>query len=245
MEYISREQWGARPPTWNPGPVTSSAGVFIHYNGGNPLAGDVAGGVYDAVCAHLRSTQQFHMGPSRGWPDIAYSWCVDGSGRVYELRGWGVAGAHTMGWNERSHAIYLPLGGLQAPTDAQVAGCRMVIAEHDRRYGKGFIRGHRQAPNSTSCPGEPTMAVLNAGKFSPYTNPTPQPPRPPGVDPNVKPTIMRRSTDGTISVFYPDSPFRIDLKKMEDVQKFKFFGAVDKGNADPWFWTVTSAVKCG
>ncbi len=245
MEFkiLGRDAWGARQPAWNPGTVNPSLGVFLHYNG-PPVAGDVLAGDYESVAIFLRQIQGYHMA-TQGWPDIAYSFCVDSMGRCWELRGWGVAGAHTMGWNWKSHAVLLPLGGDQAPTDQQLATCRAVIAEHDRRYGKGFVKGHRQAPNSTSCPGEPIMAAINAGKLNPYSQPTPEPPRPPGVDPKVKPVIMRRSTDGTISVFYPNTPFRVDLTSMDDVQKFKFFGAEDKGNADPWFWKISSAVKVG
>jgi hypothetical protein len=192
----------------------------------------------------LRSTQRYHQ-QSNGWPDIAYSWAVDSAGRIYELRGWGVAGAHTLDWNWTSHAIFLPLGGDQAPTPEQVRGCQTVIAEHNRRYGAGFVKGHQQAPNQTSCPGEPTMALIRAGAFNPGPD-APQPPAPPaGVDPTVKPVIMRRRTDGTISVFYPGTPFRVDLKSIDDVNRFRFFGAEDKGDADPWFWTISSAVKTG
>ena len=244
MQYISRAQWGAKPPTWNPGIVSPSLGMFIHYNGGDPLPASVTSGDFESVCAHLRGIQDFHQGASRGWPDIAYSWCVDSMGRIYELRGWGTAGAHTMHWNWKSHAIYLPLGGDQAPTEEQIAACRTVIAEHNRRYGRGFIKGHQQAPNQTSCPGPQVMARINAGDFDPDTHPTETVPTPPGVDPKVKPVIMRRKTDGTISVFYPNSPFRIDLRPT-DVEKFQFFGAEFKGDTDPWFWEVTQAVKVG
>ena len=58
-----------------------------------------------------------------------------------------------MDWNWKSHAIFLPLGDGQQPTEAQIAACRTVIAEHNRRYGDGFVKGHQQAPNQTSCPG--------------------------------------------------------------------------------------------
>jgi hypothetical protein len=244
MNYITRAEWGAVPPRWST-PLHRSEGMFIHYNGGNPLPGNIEAGDFDAVCAHLRSTQQFHMGPSRGWPDIAYSWCVDATGRIYELRGWGVVGAHTMGWNERSHAIYLPLGGNQAPTEEQIAACRTVIAEHNRRYGRGFVKGHQQAPNQTACPGPAVLARINAGDFDPDTHPTETVPTPAGVDPAMnKPVMMRRKTDGTISVFYQGTPFRIDLRP-KDVEMFQFFGAEFKGDSDPWFWEVTQAVKVG
>jgi hypothetical protein len=70
-------------------------------------------------------------------------------------------------------------------------------------------------------------------------------PTPPGVDPVMnKPVMMRRKTDGTISVFYQGTPFRVDCRP-KDVDMFRFFGVEYKGNADPWFWEVTQAVKVG
>lgn len=243
LTVLGRSQWGALPPKWRE-TFAGSQGVFLHYNGGTPLPASVTAGDSEAVAAHLRSTQSFHMNVN-GWPDIAYSFAVDALGRIYELRGWGVEGAHTFGWNSRSHAIYLPLGGDQEPTDEQVAACRTVIAEHNRRYGQGFIKGHQQAPNATSCPGGPTMALLAAGRFDPNGEEETVP-RPPGVQVSEKPSVMRNRKTGQISVFYPNTPFRIDLRRSEDVQKFLFFGAVDKGDADPWFWErASSAVKVG
>ena len=89
MQVVSRDEWGARPPKWSE-KIYVSKGVFIHYNGGAPLPADVVGGNFDAVCAHLRGVQAYHMN-TQGWPDIAYSFCADSVGRIYELRGFGVA----------------------------------------------------------------------------------------------------------------------------------------------------------
>jgi hypothetical protein len=217
--------------------------MFIHYNG-PAVSNAVLAGDFDSVAAFLRGTQNYHIN-SNGWPDFAYSWCVDSMGRIWEGRGWGVAGAHTLDWNWKSHAIFLPLGGDQAPTEAQIAACRTVIAEHNRRYGKGFVKGHQQAPNQTSCPGPQVLARINAGDFDPDTHPTETVPTPPGVDPAMnKPVMMRRKSDGTISVFYQGTPFRIDLRP-KDVEMFQFFGTEFKGDSDPWFWEVTQAVKVG
>jgi len=194
MEYVTRAQWGARAPKWRE-EIRISKGVFIHYNGGSPLPANVVTGDFEAVCSHLRGVQNFHMN-TQGWPDIAYSWCVSASGRIFELRGWGVAGAHTLNWNWDSHAIYLPLGGDQAPTAAQIAAANVVIAEHNRRFGAGFVKGHQQAPNSTSCPGGPTMARILAGDF--HGNPTPVPPPPPDPDEDeMKSVILVAPTTGT------------------------------------------------
>jgi hypothetical protein len=70
-----------------------------------------------------------------------------------------------------------------------------------------------------------------------------QVPVPEGVDPTVeKPVMMRNSKDGTISLFYPNTPWRVDLRA-SDVDKLRFMGIEFKGNFDPWFWEISSAVK--
>lgn len=172
MNIVPRSAWRARPPKW----VTrmgSSQGMFLHYNG-PAVPGQVVQGDREALYGWLRNIQRFHM-DRNGWPDIAYSFCVANDGPAgavaIELRGWGVVGAHTVGWNHRAHAIVFPVGGDQPITDAQVAVANQLLAEHDRRYGPGFIRGHKQAPNATSCPGGPVMAAIQAGRFQPAPNP--------------------------------------------------------------------------
>jgi hypothetical protein len=246
MQFVTRAEWGAKPPKWQE--QISSKGVFIHYNGGVPLNASVASGDPESVKAHLRGVQDFHMGPSRGWPDIAYSWCVDGRGVIYELRGWGVAGAHTLNWNWSSHAIYLPIGGDQAPTSAQVAGCNQVIAEHNRRFGQGFILGHQQAPNSTSCPGGPTMNLIYAGAFHAANTPPPPPlPIPPGVDPMTNKPIMMQDPTG-VFLYYANSPYRVWVRTPEDVHAWRFMGVEYKvitAEQSAFFQKYTQLVKTG
>lgn len=246
LAILGRDAWGARPPKWNPGTANPSNGVFIHYNGA-PVAGDVLAGDRESVALFLRQIQGFHMN-TRGWPDIAYSFCVDAQGRCWELRGWNVAGAHTMDWNWKSHAIFLPLGGDQAPTEAQMATCRAVIAEHDRRYGKGFVRGHQEV-NQTSCPGGPTMSLIRAGRFNPSSGDVFVPPSPPGVDVTVnKPVMMRDPRNGKVWLFYSNSPWRMHVKTPEHVRTYQFFGVEYKdldAKQAAFFIANTKAVRGG
>lgn len=251
MDYISRAQWGAQPPTWNPGRVSPALGMFIHYNG-PAVSNAVLAGDYESVKSFLQGIQRYHIN-TNGWPDIAYSWCVDAMGRIWELRGWDVAGAHTLDWNWKSHAIFLPLGGDQQPTAEQVAGCRTVIAEAIARYGTQFIKGHQEAPNQTSCPGEPTMALIRSGAFNPTTQPTPQPdpaptlPTPPGVDPKVNKPVMMQEPDGTVWMYYAGTPWRVHVKTPDDVRAFQYMGVeykvVSKTQA-AFFRKYSQEVKC-
>lgn len=222
MKIYSRQDWGARPPKWTT-PINRSEGMFLHYNG-PPVPANVAGGDLQAVFGWLRNIQAYHMNV-QGWPDIAYSFCVASTngGRdaaVIELRGWGAAGAHTLGWNEKSHAIVFPVGGDQPITDAQVEAANNVIAVHDKRFGQGFVRGHQQAPNSTSCPGGPIMNMLRAGRFRPIT-PAPPVPLPPEVNPMGQKMIK---IGAHVWLFFPDQPWRVRVRTPDAVQQFRFLG---------------------
>lgn len=149
MDYISRSEWGARPPTQR-STISHSEGVFVHYTG---VDQDQS----------MRTLQDFHMN-TRGWYDIAYSWVVYPDGRIYEGRGWGVSGAHTENWNSRSHGVCAVLGPGEIPTQDMLDSIAVVIKEHNHRYGTGFVRPHH-AVNSTSCPGGPLTRWINNEKW--------------------------------------------------------------------------------
>ena len=172
MAVVSRAEWGARPPKSRVA-ITRSEGMFTHYTAG-PRAANRAAGL-----AQVRGIQAFHMGPQRGWADIGYSFLVDDEGTIYEGRGWGVQGGHTHGWNSRSHAVCAILGDGQQPTAAMLAGLRWCHDEHDRRYGRGFHRSHRDV-NQTSCPGDILHGWMQAGMpVGPTPAPAPVQPIPP------------------------------------------------------------------
>jgi hypothetical protein len=261
MDYISRAQWGAQAPTWNPGRVSPALGMFIHYNG-PPVSNAVLAGDYESVKRFLQGIQRYHINTNK-WPDIAYSWCVDSMGRIWELRGWDVAQAATLDWNWKSHSIFLPIGGDQAPTPEQVEGCKRVIAEANKRYGAQFVKGHQEAPNQTSCPGEPTMRLIRAAAFipgrpavtptpprpTPSPTPTPAPtlPIPPGVDPKMNKPTMMQEPDGTVWMYYSGTPWRVHVKSPADVNAFKYMGVeykvVDRTQA-AFFRRYSQEVKC-
>jgi hypothetical protein len=224
VNILPRTAWNAAPPRWQE--KISSSGVFIHYNGPevgrNILAGD-----YESVASFIKNIQSFHMGPSRGWPDLAYSFIVDSVGRAWTGRGWGVAGAHTLNHNWSSHAIFLPLGGNQQPTEAQIATCRLVVEEHNRRFGVGFVRGHREV-NSTSCPGDPVMARI--AEFASGAA-APQPVEPDEDDDMAKQIMIRDDRTGT--VWNVDGNTRYRLEPPE-VELLRYLGVqlVDRRGAD-------------
>lgn len=52
----------------------------------------------------VRLVQTFHI-ESRKWGDISYNFLIGSDGNVYEGRGWGIQGAHTLGYNQKSVCI--------------------------------------------------------------------------------------------------------------------------------------------
>lgn len=172
IRIISRAEIGLDAPKSRVLMVRSN-GNHIHWNG-PAVSPAVAAGDFEEVKSYLRSTQAFHMGPQRGWADIGYSFAVDSHGRIYELRGWMVAGAHTPNYNSTSHGILLVLGEGQSPTPAMVNAVRSFIAEHNRRHGVGYIRPH-SAAKATQCPGDELRAMIARGELDPAKGPAPAP----------------------------------------------------------------------
>jgi hypothetical protein len=149
---VDRAQWGARQAKAI-NPLYASEGIYLHHT--------VTGSGPDEA-AIVRQVQSYHM-DTQGWNDIAYSWLVGQSGRIYMGRGWGVTGGHTEGWNSRSHAVcFIGNSDNDFPSDAAKRSINEVIAEHQRRYG-GWVRLHKDV-NATGCPGRHVAEWVAAGR---------------------------------------------------------------------------------
>jgi len=149
MDIITKKEWGARAPTR---PLTKIATptprLWIHHT-----ATEQHG------AAGMRAIQRYHQ-DTKGWKDIAYSFVVDDDGSIFEGRGAGIQGGHTMGDDSRSHAICF-MGDLQhrAPTaKAMIAAAELGRHGRDRRWWVPTCGGHRDNPyddgNTTACPGD-------------------------------------------------------------------------------------------
>lgn len=158
---IPRAAWGA-PPVSLPSIPRPAPWIAAHYIGG----GDVYGGVNASQAtegAFLRGIRSFHLG--QGKSDIAYSFGVAPSGRLYELRGWGRYGGHTgnQDGNRKAHAILFM--GTALPLSDAVIDAIVWLIDEGQRLGHvadpaQWIFGHRDVgaygygPGSTSCPGD-------------------------------------------------------------------------------------------
>lgn len=145
---IGRTAWGARLSRGTaPQPYVIET-VVHHTAGPGPSANTKR-----AEKALMREIQAFHMGPSRGWSDIAYNLVIMPSGRVYKGRGIGRIGAHVA--NNNTGRIGICFAGNfenEQPTKKALASLRWLVKNHPRLKGKP-VKGHRDF-GGTACPGK-------------------------------------------------------------------------------------------
>lgn len=172
MKIVTRAQWGARPPvsvTRMPEPAQYT---FLHHTA------DERGGT---GAEWVRAEQAYHMDVN-GWGDIGYSWLYDPRDKTfYEGRGWGVAGAHTYGYNSVGHALCL-LGNFDTRTldgaDVQALG-ELLRLVRDQGHGPAVFTGHGSMPdNATACPGRYANARIPEINAAASSAPAPVPPPP-------------------------------------------------------------------
>lgn len=89
--------------------------------------------------ATMRGVYNFHTGPDRGWPDVAYNFFVDDAGVVYEARAGSLVGpveASATGGSQGFAQLVCLLGDftLQNPTDAALASLTSTLAWLGARY---------------------------------------------------------------------------------------------------------------
>lgn len=173
VQFVSREEWNARPskstiPTTTWGKRT---GFVVHHT-----AADDDQKVRDIQNYHMTSDQL----ADGGWKDIGYNFLIDKQGRIYEGVGWTKIGAHVAGHNTANIGVCM-IGNFQnaLPTDAAMDALRWLYAEaNKRKKSKLALYGHRQL-GSTACPGNKLYAVLEGNGLADKPTPTkPQQPKP-------------------------------------------------------------------
>lgn len=140
-------------------------GLVVHYDGSNQ---GLAKKAHSACVTYWKNTRRFHMGSSRGWADIGYSYGVCPHGYAFEGRGWQKQQAAQPGGNSTWTSVTFMSGESEAPTSAQLQAFRDL-----RAYlrGKGLssgIKGHRNFI-STSCPGGKLYALVTNKSSGLYT----------------------------------------------------------------------------
>lgn len=145
-QIISRRTWRAKPAK-NRVPAVWRRGItlWVHHSE-SPAPSPKA--TVEVESEVMRGIQAFHMGPSRGWSDIGYHYCIMPSGRIYEGRGPEVVGAHCPGHNAEPSVCMIGSYDDVLPTNDALRSLNDMKDHLDA----GDLRGHRDG-YSTSCPG--------------------------------------------------------------------------------------------
>jgi len=158
VRIISRRQWGAAKPkdrTYQD--ARSVRELFLHYSE-SPSASAL-----EAQKRIMRDLQAFHMGPERGWSDIAYNYLVFNGTRprVFYGRGARVVPAAQLNHNTGTVAVCVVMRADEKLTWQTKLQLRRFIW-HLRR--KVICRNVPVRPHSavteTSCPGDQLRAFI-------------------------------------------------------------------------------------
>lgn len=153
---LPRSAWMARAPTCRS--LTNPYRLVVHHT---------ASPTNDTFTpeARLRQTQAFHM-DTRGYCDIAYNFLMSRDARVWEGRGDGVLGGHTLNQNAGNMALCI-IGTYTTDTLTPQQSCGVAgwmawqSSLHGITLNRTNIKGHREW-GATACPGDTVFAQLDS-----------------------------------------------------------------------------------
>lgn len=159
FRIIPRETWGAQTPRGRFVSIpTEQDRLWLHHSVTDPVVGFAAPRLMQRIAFQ------------RGFSDISYTHVIDIEGGIYEGRGIGRLGAHTLGDNEDSWAM-VGVGNFDTnnPPKAMIhsmAWLTRVYFERDWDVRLGIDGGHRDAytrgfcTTNTACPGRHLHAKI-------------------------------------------------------------------------------------
>nr|QBC16601.1 peptidoglycan recognition protein LBi [Sitophilus zeamais] len=150
-EIVTRDEWGAKPPTGVENLTLPVPYVVIHHS------------YIPAACStkeecinDMQWMQNYHQ-QNNSWCDIGYNFAVGGDNRIYVGRGWTAVGAHAPRYNARSIGIVLIGDWTEIlPPESQMLAAKQLInmGIRDGYISENYkLIGHRQV-RETECPGE-------------------------------------------------------------------------------------------
>ena len=174
--YVSRAEWGARPPRYGY-TYTRASHVGLHHTAS---VADFEARTREECAARMRAIQAWHV-DANGWNDIGYAWAICPHGDVFQGReddddATDVQGAHD-GWNRGSTGValfgYFHPPADEQPTEAQLEALTGLVAwiaglrgfdPLGRSLYEPFgapvdaLYGHREV-SATDCPGDRLFAL--------------------------------------------------------------------------------------
>lgn len=159
--YVTRSQWGARPPSGDRNPLNGKGkGVALHWEG--PEMGTRPHSECDNL---MRSIQAYHM-DTQGWSDIAYNLCACAHGYIFEARGKGLGCCANGDYDaNRDYPAVCALVGENDPQPPELDRAISDAVAMLRSWGVGStLKGHRDFV-STSCPGNAIYNKMKSGAY--------------------------------------------------------------------------------
>lgn len=159
--YVTRADlgWGATAASR----ANLTRGLVIHYDSSNL---GLANKPHSACIAYWKSTRSFHMGPSRGWADIGYSFMACPHDYILEGRGIDRQQAAQPGGNATHYSVTLATGPAENIPAAQINAVRRLRKWLMEDHGNaGSVFGHRDFI-ATSCPGNKAYELVEDGTFA-------------------------------------------------------------------------------
>lgn len=160
MDLVKRSEFG-----WGPSAASAAhptKGLVIHYDGSKQ---GLAAKPHTACLDYWVRTRKFHMGASRKWADIGYSFGACPHGKVFEGRGIGRIQAAQPTGNSTWYSVTLMSGPGEAPTSAQIEAVRELRGWLMDKGVAGVVKGHRDF-YSTDCPGTVLYQMVKDGTFA-------------------------------------------------------------------------------
>lgn len=154
-------------------PANTNKGLVLHYDGSKTLM--LTKKEHPECLRYWRNTRVMHMGTTRKWKDIGYSYGICPHGIIFTGRGYGFVQAA-----QRSEKGKIPEGNIrwvsctlmlsvgEEPTKKQIEGViklRHMLKEEHPTFADSVIMGHRQF-TSTDCPGDIIFKKIKAGVFN-------------------------------------------------------------------------------
>jgi hypothetical protein len=233
MEYEiqRRAEIGFEPPKGTTPWRGSVEGIIAHWVGGwvQPDISQVS------AKSLLRALQQSAF--REGYQDIEYNFAYDGSGRIYELRGWDVeSGANGAGTNYNRVAIAVVYLGGRRTVDGRLedtpytpearAAFLWLCQEAARRFPiVSYVWPHSKVRiGGTDCPGPEITDYLPFVTDHLRDVPEPVPPPPDPGDEDVRGFFAKHADSATVWFVYPGG--RTRLRAMDDRAGFLLAGFV-------------------
>lgn len=216
--YVTREQWGAKPPL-GVTPMRTPVMSYVHHSAS---AQHGAAGVRDIQAYHMRRKAQ----GGKGMRDIAYSWLFDTDGTIFEGRGWGVTHGANYGMDNSTSHSFCMLGNFQtmAPSfDALESLSRMLAYGRFAGHSTTLVFGHRdEFDSSTSCPGDKLYALLpnirkRVTQILGPALPTPPPPTPTAKEDEM---VVVQSESGSAVILFENGSSML-IKSNKDLTAFR------------------------